>query len=96
VSPLGPIAAASGAELSPERAELRRAAQGFEAIFVRRMLESARAADHGDGAFGGAGMEQFTAMRDEFLADISAKRGAFGIAASIEAQMAARLGHKEG
>lgn len=65
-----------------DRAALRRAAQGFEAIFVRRMLEAAR----GDGEAG----DQFAAMRDSALADIAAVCGSFGIAAAIEAQLAAR------
>ena len=75
----------------PARAEisdLRRAAQGFEAIFVRRMLEAARAASlGGDRVMGGSALDQFTAMRDEHLADIAAERGTFGIAAAIEAQL---------
>ena len=78
-------------EPSADRAALRRAAQGFEAIFVRRMLEAARAADFGgDEVFGGAAMQQYTAMRDEQLADIAAARGTFGIAAAIEAQLGDR------
>ncbi len=99
--PNGPAAAPRGAgpakpELSAERAELRKAAQGFEAIFVRRMLEAARAADFGgEDAMGAGGMEQFTAMRDEYLADIAAKRGSFGIAEAIEAQLASRLDHAQ-
>ena len=93
MSPLAPLASAS---LSPERAELRQAAQGFEAIFVRRMLEAARAADlGGDEVIGGSALEQFTAMRDEHLADIAAQRGTFGIAAAIEAQLARRLGDEQ-
>jgi flagellar protein FlgJ len=36
-------------------------------------------------------MQQFQAMRDEHLADIAAKTGAFGFARSIEAQLAQHL-----
>ena len=83
--------------MAAERSDLRRAAEGFEAIFVRRMLDAARAADlGGDDVLGGAGLEQFTAMRDEYLADIAADRGAFGIAEAIEAQLAARTGAQTG
>ncbi|QWC57422.1 flagellar biosynthesis protein FlgJ [Erythrobacter sp. 3-20A1M] len=100
MSPLSAIGPASGPatpELSPERAELRKAARGFEAIFVRRMLEAARAADFGgDDVMGAGGMEQFSAMRDEHLADIAAERSSFGIADAIEAQLSARLDHREG
>ena len=90
-----PLASTSAlaADSTGERAQLRRAAQGFEAIFVRRMLEAARAANSGsEDVFGGEAMEQFTAMRDEKLADIAASRGTFGIAAAIEAQVARRHG----
>lgn len=86
------LSASASRALSPEGAELRRAAQGFEAIFVRRMLEAARASDlGGSDVIGGAGLDQFMAMRDEHLADIAAKRGTFGIAEAIEKQLASRL-----
>jgi len=85
-----PIKAAA-AEPAGERADLRKAAQGFEAIFVRRMLEAARAADlGGDDVIGGSALDQYTAMRDEHLAQIAAERGTFGIAQAIEAQLARR------
>jgi flagellar protein FlgJ len=72
-----------------EREQLRQAAQGFEAIFIRRMLDAARAADlGGDDLMGGSAMDQYAAMRDEHLAQIAAERGNFGIAAAIEAQLA--------
>jgi len=90
VSPLAPIKVAAP-EATGERVELRKAAQGFEAIFVRRMLEAARAADlGGDDVLGGSALDQYTAMRDEHLAQIAAERGTFGIAQAIEAQLARR------
>lgn len=74
--------------------DLKKAAQAFEAIFVRQMLSSARAADFGgDDLFGGPGLEQFEAMRDEHVAEIASTTGAFGLAATIEAQLAARMEH---
>lgn len=87
VSPSAPIGAA--AEI--ERTELRRAAEGFEAILIRRMLEAARSADlGGDAVIGGSAIDQYTAMRDEYLAEIAAQRGTFGIAAAIETQLMRR------
>ncbi|RIV86000.1 flagellar biosynthesis protein FlgJ [Aurantiacibacter zhengii] len=72
------------------REDLRQAAQAFEAIFVRQLLASARASDFGgEDLFGGPGLEQFTAMRDEHFADIASMQGTFGLAASIERQLAA-------
>lgn len=76
-------------EPTPEQQELRKAAEGFEAIMLRRMLETARASFAAEStALTGGGMQQFAAMRDEKLADIAAATGAFGFARSIEAQLA--------
>ncbi|TRD11074.1 flagellar biosynthesis protein FlgJ [Erythrobacter insulae] len=75
--------------LSPERRELREAAQGFEAIMIRRMLESARASGFAEDApLTGGGLKQFEKMRDEHFAEVAAGSGAFGFARSIEEQLA--------
>lgn len=82
-------APAAPAALTPEQAQLRKAAEGFEAFLLRRMLESARAAfAPEDTPLTGGGTQQFAAMRDERLAEIAAATGAFGFARSIEAQLA--------
>lgn len=93
IGPLASAAPAAGeATLSPERAALRKAAEGFEAIMLRKMLASARAASFAEQTpLTGGGMQQFQAVRDEHLADIAAKSGAFGFARSIEAQLAQHL-----
>jgi flagellar protein FlgJ len=81
--------------LSPERAELRQAAEGFEAIMIRKMLASARAASFAEETpLTGGGMQQFQTMRDEHFADVAAASGAFGFARSIEAQLAQYLPRK--
>lgn len=88
---------ASGIPAAPERSDLREAAQAFEAIFVRRLLASARAGSLAEQTpFSGPGLEQFTAMRDEHLADIAAKNGGFGLAAQIERQLSAMLRQQGG
>lgn len=88
--PSAPLAAPDPAANSP--AELKAAAQRFEAIFIRQMLSAARASDFGgDDLFGGPGLEQFNAMRDEKLADIASETGAFGFARLIEAQLANQM-----
>lgn len=75
--------------LSGERAQLREAAQQFEAIFLRQMLAAARKADFGgEDLLGGKGLETFTEMRDENFAELAAQTGAIGLAAKIEAQLA--------
>ncbi|MBV7258916.1 rod-binding protein [Erythrobacter crassostreae] len=87
-----PSSASPGATpetLSPERSELREAAQGFEAIIIRRMLESARASSFAeDTPLTGGGLQQFEKMRDEHFADVAAETGSFGFAQSIEEQLA--------
>ena len=94
---IGPVnSARPAASLTPEqaemRADLRRAAEGFEAIMVRKMLETARAASLSEETpLTGGGLKQFEAMRDEHFADIAAKAGAFGFARSIEASLAQYL-----
>ncbi len=91
IGPLSP-ARASAAPLTPEQAELRKAAEGFEAIMVRKMLETARATSFAEETpLTGGGLKQFQAMRDEHFADIAAKSGAFGFARSIEASLAQYL-----
>lgn len=82
--------ASAGQPQSPERAKLREAAQAFEAIFVRQMLSSARAADFGGNDLLGKdqGHDTFTQMRDERFAEIASQSGAFGLAKQIEAQLA--------
>lgn len=86
--PIGPVSDPTAA-LSPERLELREAAEGFEAIMIRRMLESARASSFGEEtALTGGGLKQFEKMRDEHVADVASESGAFGFARSIEEQLA--------
>ncbi len=88
ILPTSPMQAHSQA--ANPRQDLREAAQAFEAIFVRQLLASARASDFGGSElFGGPGLEQFTAMRDEHFAEIASKQGTFGLAASIERQLVA-------
>ncbi|WP_086606395.1 hypothetical protein [Erythrobacter donghaensis] len=97
LSPSGVPAPGSAARtgqppFSPERAALREAAEGFEAIMIRKMLASARASSFAEDApLTGGGLKQFEAMRDEHFAEIAANSGAFGFARSIEASLAQHL-----
>ncbi len=96
VPPSRPVSPSSAVRpespLSPERAALRKAAEGFEAIMVRKMLSTARAATLTEETpLTGGGLQQFQAMRDEHFADIAAQTGALGFARSIEAQLAQYL-----
>lgn len=104
IPPAPPVSRASGplalgparsSALSDGRAELRKAAEGFEAIMIRKMLATARAASFaGKTPLTGGGMQQFQTMRDEHFADLAAASGAFGFARSIEAQLTQHLPDK--
>jgi len=77
-----------------ERERLKEAAQQFEAIFLRQMLAAARSTDFDGGdAFGGQGEDTFREMRDAQFAQIASETGALGLAKSIEAHLAHRLGN---
>jgi flagellar protein FlgJ len=92
---IGPVAATGTPALSAERAELRKAAEGFEAIMLRKLLASARASGFAqETPLTGGGMQQFQTMRDEHFADCAAQSGAFGFARSIEASLAQHLPSK--
>jgi flagellar protein FlgJ len=92
---IGPVAPSAAAPVSSERLALREAAEGFEAIMLRKLLASARASSFAEETpLTGGGMQQFQTMRDEHFADIAAMSGAFGFARSIEAQLAQHLPSK--
>ena len=87
--PISPVSSTDAAALPQE---LRGAAEAFEAILLRQLLASARAADFGGSdLFGGEGLKNFRAMQDEHFAEIASQSGAFGLAASIERQLEAHL-----
>jgi len=93
VSPLTavkPVLSLAPQAASP-RDRLHEAAQSFEAIFVRQMLEAANAASFGDELFGSQAAQTFKSMQTEQFAAITAKSGTLGFAAIIEAQMAKAL-----
>lgn len=74
--------------------QLAKAAQQFEAIFVRQMLAEARKAKPaGENAlFGSQALDTFNQMQDERFAQIASQKGAFGLARAIEAQLSATIG----
>lgn len=71
----------------PDREKLHKAAQAFEAILLRQMLGSARAASFGEGLFSSEATKTFQTMQDERFAEIASQSGALGFAAVIEAQL---------
>ena len=61
-------------------AQLRQAAEAFEAVFLRQVIGSMRQARLADDVFGSSATDQFRDMADARLADDMADRGSFGIA----------------
>lgn len=70
-----------------ERARLREAAEAFEAILVRSLLEAMRRAQLDEGFFGdGPGASTYEAMFEEELAGLIARHSPLGIADALEAR----------
>ena len=92
-TPVSSIAAtpAVGAA-APGEAKLRKAAQAFEAVFLRQMIGSMRSASLGDGLTDSSATDQFRTMQDSKLADTMAQHGALHIADLLVKQYGARLG----
>lgn len=68
---------------------LRKAAQGFEAVFLREIIGSMRKGKLADEMFGSSATDNFREIADARTADSLAKLGQFGIAAMVEKQMGA-------
>jgi peptidoglycan hydrolase FlgJ len=66
---------------------LRKVAEAFEAVILRQMMASMRAAKLGDEMFGSSATANFREMADAKLADQMAGLRAFGIADMIERQL---------
>lgn len=74
---------------------LKKAAQQFEAIFLRQMISSMRSASLGDDLFGSSASEQFRDMTDARTADSMAEKGGFGVADLLIKQFQARVGQAD-
>ncbi|HZU65532.1 MAG TPA: rod-binding protein [Novosphingobium sp.] len=73
------------------KADLKKAASQFEAIFLRQMLAEARKTDFGDTLFGeSGGLKTFREQQDAQFADIAANSGTLGLAKMIENQLSQR------
>ena len=84
-------ALALSSQVPSPKEQLHKAAQQFEAIFVRQMLSTARASNFGNDLLSSQGMDTFNAMQDERFAEIASQSGALGFAKIIEAQLAKRI-----
>lgn len=82
---------ASSPAVTPVDPALRKAAQGFEAVLLRQLIQSMRSAKLSDEAFGSEASNNFREMADARTADSMASLGQFGIAAMIEKQLAGKV-----
>ncbi len=83
--------AAKTAAIAPARlAQIKKAAQQFEAIFVRQMLAAARKSNFGDTMTSSHGADTFLDMQDARFGDIASQKGAFGLGHMIENQLIRR------
>lgn len=73
------------------RAGLQKAAQQFEAIFLRQMIGSMRSASLAEGITDSSATEQFQSMADSRTADALAGKGSMGIAELLMKQFGARM-----
>jgi flagellar protein FlgJ len=69
-------------------ADLRKAAEGFEALFLSLMLKAGRAGLPGDDLTGGSAVRSTTDLLDAQLARDAAGRSGFGIADAVARQFA--------
>ncbi len=72
--------------------ELRKAAQAFEAVFVRQIIGTMRAAKLTDPMLGSAATDSFRELADKNTADAIAEHGAFGLATIIQRQLSGKPG----
>lgn len=75
--------------LAPQRdaqSDLRRAAEGFEELFLGLFLKSARAGSLGEDIMGSSAVDSTRDLFDAEIARASAGRTGFGIADAVERQ----------
>lgn len=73
------------------QAELRRAAEGFEELFLNELLKAAHSAHLAEDVLGGSGVDQAQSMFDAEVARASSGRTGFGLADAVERQFSPYL-----
>lgn len=84
-----PLPPASAPHPAPQRERLNQAADAFEAVFLRQMLASMRAASFGESLFDSSATEQYRTMLDATLADSMASGSRLGIAEALATRLGA-------
>lgn len=75
-----------GTGAAAHRADLAKAAEQFEAIFLRQMIGAMRSANLAEGLTDSSATDQFRDMADARTADSMAKTGSLGIAELLLSQ----------
>lgn len=86
------IRATQGLSPSPppsDRATLRKAAEGFEEMFLVQLLKTARSGELAPDIMGNGGVDRMRDLFDAEVAKSSAGRTGLGIADAVESQFAA-------
>ncbi len=76
--------------------ELRKAAQGFEAVFIRQVIGSMRKAQLANEMFGSSASDNFRELADSRTAESMAKLGQFGIADTVYRQLSGQTATQAG
>jgi peptidoglycan hydrolase FlgJ len=76
-------------------ADLRKAAEGFEAIFLNTFLKAAREASLGEDIMGGQGVNSARDMYETEVTRLAAGRAGLGIADAVERQFRGYVAPKE-
>lgn len=86
-----PAGAATTGATTSNKASLEKAAQQFEAVFLRQMIGAMRSASLADGITDSSATDQFRDMADARTADAMAGKGAMGIAQLLMRQFSSRV-----
>jgi peptidoglycan hydrolase FlgJ len=76
--------------------ELQKAAQGFEAVFIRQVIGSMRKAQLANEMFGSSATDNFRELADSRTAESMAKLGQFGIADMVYRQLSGQTAPQKG
>jgi peptidoglycan hydrolase FlgJ len=74
------FASSAPAAQADKQAQLKAAAEAFEAVFLRQLIGSMRQAGLGEDILGSSATDQFRELSDAKLAEQMAATGSFGIA----------------
>jgi flagellar protein FlgJ len=86
---INPVASAAPVVTSTQ--DLHKAAQGFEAVFLRQLIGAMRQAKLAEEMFGSGATDNFRELADARTAESMASLGQFGIARMIEQQLAGKV-----